>query len=150
MIKAVKDRENRNNANHPTRSEAMDTDDLFLYSSISSLFPPAEPWWWECPPPDDAALFLSSDGVVFDFDSSFRNRSISALCVLMVSFNSERAEDDSRLLMMLLLLRNSVLDNDGFLMNASCDVDSRWLLLGIAEAAGIIITFSVRSDAAMR
>ena len=83
------------------------------------------------------------------FDSSFRNRSISAFCVLIVSFNSERAEDDSCLLMMLLLLRSSCVEDGGdvFLMNASCDVDSG--LLGMADAVGII-AFLVRSNAAKR
>lgn len=82
------------------------------------------------------------------FDSSFRNRSISAFCVLIVSFNSERAEDDSCLLMMLLLRSSCVEDGgDVFLMNASCDVDSG--LLGMADAVGII-AFLVRSNAAKR
>lgn len=120
---AVKERENRKSASHPTRSEAMAKDVLDLYSSISSLSLFVEPC--EACPPEGMAFFL----LMVD-DSSARSLSISAFWDLIVSFSSERAEDDSCCLAILLLLRFfpvstscSLLEGD-LLTNASCDVGS--------------------------
>jgi len=78
---------------------------------------PAEPPWWLWAPPLEAAGFVA--------DRDF-NRSISAACDLIVSFNSRRTDDDSALpfadcfpgAMMVLVLTN---DNAGLLIAATDD-----------------------------
>ena len=105
---AVKDSENKKSASHPTRSEAMDRAVLCLYSNISSLSPSVE---GPCACPPEGIFFL-----MVLLDSSFLSRSISAFCDLIVSFNSERTDDDSCFAIILLLLRSISM---GLRMNAT-------------------------------
>ena len=103
---AVKDKENRNRASQPTRSEAMEREDLDLYASISS-FSLDDVCPCPCPPP----------GGIFLVDSCLRSKSISAFCDAIVSLSSVRAdgEDDSCWFCLVMVVE------DDRLMNANCD-----------------------------
>lgn len=72
---------------------------------------------WACPP-EGTFLTVLDAGVE---DSCLFNRSISAACDLMVSFSSPRTEDDSFLLMLILLWLLTLLLMEVFLTNASND-----------------------------